>query len=88
MLAAGYLYHVTAGGDSVAFDVGLYVLLMGAGFLLAAVFNRPGRPAADGFAPAAHHRPGRSHAPVYLPAADHVLFTDLSGANTWQVIPY
>ena len=35
MLAAGYLYHVTAGGDSVAFDVGLYVLLMGAGFLLA-----------------------------------------------------
>lgn len=88
MLTAGYLYHVTAGGDSVAFDVGLYVLLIGAGFLLAAVFNRP----------AVRQR---TEVLLFLTIAlgvamvlftflppDHVLFADLSGVNTWQVIPY
>ena len=88
MLAAGYLYHVTAGGDSVAFDVGLYVLLMGAGFLLAAVFNRPAvRQRTDLLLLLTIALGGAMILFTFLPP-DHVLFTDLSGANTWQVIPY
>lgn len=88
MLAVGYLYHVVAGGESLAFDIGLYVLLMGAGFVLAALFDRPAvcrrtdllilLTAALG---------GAMFLFTFLPP-DHILFADLSGVNTWQVIPY
>lgn len=88
MLAAGYLYHVTAGGESLAFDIGLYVLLMGAGFLLAAVFNRPVvRQRTDLLLLLTIALGGAMVIFTFLPP-DHVLFADLSGINTWQVIPY
>ena len=88
MMAAGYLYHVTAGGESLAFDIGLYVLLMGAGFLLAAVFNRPAvRQRTDLLLLLTIALGGAMVIFTFLPP-DHVLFADLSGVNTWQVIPY
>lgn len=85
MLAVGYVYHISLGGDSTVFDVGLYVVLMALGFWL------PGRLKVTA---------GRS-APIFflvvllgvvivlftfLPP-DHILFADLSGVNTWYTIP-
>ena len=88
MLAAGYLYHITAGGASLAFDIGLYVLLMGAGFLLPAAFDCPAvRQRTDLLLLLTVALGGAMALFTFLPP-DHVLFADLSGANTWQVIPY
>ncbi len=86
MLAAGYVYHISLGGDSVAVDVGIYVVLMALAFWL------PGRLKGSG---------GHS-APVFfltvllgvalvlftfLPPG-FLLFADLSGVRTWETIPY
>ncbi len=86
MLAAGYVYHISLGRDSVTFDIGLYVVLMAIGFWL------PGK---------LKDSAGRS-APVlfftvllgfcivlftFLPP-DNILFADLSGVHTWYTIPY
>lgn len=86
MLTAGYVYHISLGGDSVAFDIGLYIVLIAAGFWL------PGR---------LKNCAGHS-APVlfltvllgfcivlftFLPP-DHILFADLSAVHTWYTIPY
>ncbi len=86
MLVIGYVYHISLGGSSVAFDIGLYVVLMAIGFYL------PGR---------LNDTAGRS-APVFflvvllgvaivlftfLPP-DHILFSDLSEVHTWYTIPY
>jgi hypothetical protein len=85
LLAVGYVYHISLGGDSVVFDIGLYVVLMALGFWL------PGR--LSGVS-------GRS-APLlalvvllgagivlftFLPP-DRLLFADLSRVNTWYRIP-
>lgn len=40
MLGVGYFYHVTLRGDSRVFDIGFYVVLMGAAFLLPRLFWR------------------------------------------------
>lgn len=86
MLVAAYVYHISLGGSSTVFDIGLYVVLMAVGFYL------PGR---------LKENAGRS-APVFfllvlLGAAivlftflppDHILFSDLSGVHTWYTIPY
>ena len=34
MLAAGWLYHFTLGGEAMAVDIGIYVVVMALGFLL------------------------------------------------------
>lgn len=86
MLAAGYVYHISLGGDSMAFDIGLYVVLMALGFWL------PGR---------LKLTDGRSSPMFFLSVLlgvvivlftflppDHILFADLSGVNTWYTIPY
>ena len=85
LLIVGYVYHISLGGTSMAFDVGLYVILMALGFFL------PGRLKAT---------TGHS-APVFflvvllgvalilftfLPP-DNILFADLSGVHTWYTIP-
>ena len=88
MLAVGYLYHVTAGGDSVAFDIGLYVLLMGVGFLLAAAFNRPAVRQRTALLLLLTVALGGAMVLFTFLPPDHILFADLSGVNTWQVIPY
>ena len=86
MLIAGYVYHISLGGSSTVFDVGLYVVLMAIGFYL------PNR---------LKETTGRS-APVFflvvllgvaivlftfLPPV-HILFADLSEVHTWYTIPY
>ncbi len=85
MLAVGYVYHISLGGDSVAFDIGLYVILMALGFWLPEHLKVSN---------------GRS-SPVFFLAVllgavivlftflppDYILFADLSGVNTWYTIP-
>ena len=86
MLLVGYVYHISLGGTSMAFDIGLYVILMALGFWL------PGR---------LKSVPGSGTAVFFLVVLlgvalvlftflppDHVLFADLSGVNTWYTIPY
>lgn len=84
MLLLGYLYHVVLGGNSVWVDVGLYALLLAAGFCLPRRWSGP-------------FRGRRWDLPLFLtillgglvvlftflpPSA--VLFTDLSGAGAWR----
>lgn len=89
MLGAGWLYHMTLGGEALAVDMGIYVVLMAAGFLLTEVLCGT----------AEHPLLGTLSllAVLALSAAlvlftflppDHPLFLDLSGVNTWSTIPY
>ena len=86
MLVIGYVYHISLGGSSTVFDIGLYVALMAIGFFLPTRLNDTA---------------GRS-APVFflvvllgvaivlftfLPP-DHILFSDLSEVHTWYTIPF
>lgn len=88
MLAVGYLYHVSMAGDSLTFDICLYVLMMGLGFLLPNFLDR------DAIR-------GKSEAITFLILVlgciivlftflppDNILFADLSRTNTWNTIPY
>lgn len=86
MLLAGWCYHVVLGGEALAFDVCLYVLLMALVFFLPA------------FLPTAVER-WRSVLLLLVVALAvaillftvlppvGILFTDLSSANTWSQIP-
>lgn len=89
MLAAGYAYHVMLGGEALAVDVGLYVLLMAAGFVLPGLLYRTGE--GNGLRdPAVLLTLALAGALLiftFLPP-DHILFADLSGVNTWSTIPY
>lgn len=85
MLAVGYVYHISLGGDALIFDVGLYVILMALGFWLPGRLNN-----------AAGHSAPVFFLVVLLGAAivlftflppDHILFADLSGVHTWYTIP-
>ena len=90
MLATGYCYHIVLGLDSMVFDIGLFVVLMAAGFFLLPRL----------FAPLAG-KSGWSEVLWVLvvllggaillfgplPPAG-VLFADLSGAPTWATIPW
>ena len=88
MLAVGYLYHVALGGESLAFDIILYVLLMGGGFLLAGALDTPGlRERGDLPRLLALALGAAILLFTFLPP-DSILFADLSHANTWTTIPY
>lgn len=85
LLIAGYVYHISLGGTSMAFDIGLYVVLMALGFYLPGQLKRVCGHSAPVF-----------FLVVLLGVAlilftflppDHILFTDLSGVNTWYTIP-
>lgn len=87
MLLVGYIYHVILGGESPGFDIILYVALMALVLLLPTAL------------PSSRWA---AHAPVlvllaaalgvavvlftFLPPS-MILFTDLSGANTWSTLP-
>ena len=87
MLAVGYAYHVAAMGDSLAFDIALYVVLMGAGFVLPALLDRPAvRGRTDLLTLLALALGVAMVIFTFLPP-DNVLFADLSGVNTWARIP-
>lgn len=86
MLLVGYVYHISLGGGSVVFDVGLYVVLMAVGFWLPGKLKSPA---------------GRSAPLLFLTVLlgfcivlftflppDSILFADLSGVHTWYTIPY
>lgn len=88
MLAVGYVYHVTLSGGSLFFDVALYVLLMGGGFLLAVLLDVPGiRAKSDLLLLLAAALCAAIAIFTFLPP-DSVLFADLSRTNTWSTIPY
>ena len=86
MLVIGYVYHISLGGSSTVFDIGLYVALMAIGFFL------PGR-----LSETAGHSAPVFFLVVLLGVAiilftflppDHILFSDLSEVHTWYTIPY
>lgn len=89
MLGVGYVYHILLDGEALAVDMGLYVLLMTLGFLLPGGLHRTAD--AGGLRDLAALLVLVIAAAVvvftFLPP-DHVLFTDLSGVNTWSTIPY
>ena len=87
MLAVAYAYHVLLGGETVAVDIGLYVLLMLFGFWLAPRFSGA-------------FRGVRWQIPLVLTAVlgvllwvfalrppVGVLFEDLSAVRTWLRLP-
>lgn len=86
LLAAGYVYHICLNGESLIFDIGLYIALMAVGFWL------PGR-----LKGASSHRTGLAALTAALGGAillfsflppDHILFSDLSAVHTWYTILY
>lgn len=89
MLGFGWLYHMTMGGEALAVDIGLYVVLMAVGFLLPELLSDASE----------HPFVGTLSVLAVLALAaamilftflppDHPLFLDLSGVNTWSTIPY
>lgn len=87
MLALGYGYHVVLGGEVLAVDLGIYLLVMTLGFWLATRFSGP-------------FTGWKWAVPVVLTAGwgaailvftlwppANVLFTDLSAVRTWLQIP-
>lgn len=87
MLLAGYGYHIGLGGETLAFDLALYFLLLLFGFWFPRRFSGP------------FHAPlwklpilGVAVLLVLLvlftlSPPEGLLFTDLSGADTWSQIP-
>ena len=88
VLGLGWLYHITLGGDALWVDIVLYVLSIVAAFLLVPKLL-PAHPTGKGWEWAAYG--------VFLVGVllilftffppNHLLFTDLSGANTWTTLP-
>lgn len=89
MLGSGYVYHILLGGERLAIDLGIFVLIMVAGFLLPGVLHRVGDMplVRDGMVILALILASAIVIFTFLPP-DHVLFADLSGVNTWATIPY
>ncbi len=87
-LILGYGYHILLGGEAMAVDLIIYVLMMVLAFLLASCINSP----------AVYARADALSLLVLVVGCAVVLFTflppsgtifaDLSGAKTWATIPY
>lgn len=89
MLGLGWLYHMTLGGEALGMDIGLYVVLMAAGFLLPEVFSGASEhPLLGTLAFLAVLALGAAMVIFTFLPPDHPLFLDLSGVNTWSTIPY
>lgn len=87
MLGVGYCYHILLGGDSLAFDIALYVLVMALAFLLAALLDIPAvRKRSDLITLLTLALGCAILLFTFLPP-DAALFADLSGANTWSRLP-
>ena len=89
MLGAGWVYHMTLGGEALMVDIGIYVVLMAAGVLLPELLSGASEHSFLGTLSALAVL-ALSVALVlftFLPP-DHPLFLDLSGVNTWSTIPY
>jgi len=88
MLLTSYLYYVVWFGDNEAFGPVSFVLLMVLGFSLPSMIWRVAVMRwSDLVYPAVIVLAAALVLFTFLPP-DHVLFADLSGANTWEVIPW
>lgn len=87
MLAVGWLYHITLGGEALWVDLVLYVVLVVVEFAVPRFC--PAKPAGRLWDTVAFLSILLAVLLVlftFLPP-DHLLFVDLSGANTWAVLP-
>ena len=87
MLGAGYLYHIVLGGESFWPDLVLYLLLLLFGFWFPRRFSGP-------FEGVRWKLPLAGVLALLLlmvlftlSPPDHLLFVDLSGADTWSQLP-
>ena len=89
MLAVSYCYHFFFGGESVAFDIGLYAVMMGAGFLLPRLFAGLAGKGwwSEGLWVMVALFGGTILLFSFLPP-EIPLFTDLSAKRTWMSIPF
>ena len=89
MLAAGWLYHFTLGGEAMAVDIGIYVAVMALGFLLPqALEGSCEHPFWGTLAVLAVLALAAAMILFTFLPPDCPLFLDLSGVNTWSTIPY
>ena len=87
MLAGGYLYHITLSGESLLFDILLYVLSMAVCLLLPYFLDAPLWTQGQDLLVLLVVALGAALLLfTFLPPAG-LLFTDLSGANTWSQLP-
>lgn len=88
MLALGWIYYITLGGEAMWVDIVIYVAVMAAGFLLPGVLHPTGERAlwGDLGLVLVLVLAGLVVLFTFLPP-DHLLFQDLSGARTWATIP-
>lgn len=88
MLAVGYVYHIVMGGNSLAVDIILYVVMMALAFVLAnGALDRPGVRAKSDLLVLLVVALGCAMVLFTFLPPDMALFTDLSGTNTWARIP-
>lgn len=88
VLGLGYIHRIVLGGESAAVDVGIYVLMLALGFVLARMLDLPVvRSRAEALMLLALALGGAVVLFTFLPP-DGVLFMDLERASTWGSIPY
>ena len=87
MLGLAFWYHILLGGESMAADVCLYLLMMAGGFALPCFLQGPYEGRGWGLVgPLTVLLAGLIVLFTFWPP-DHILFLDLTGANTWSQIP-
>lgn len=87
-LVLGYGYHILMGGEAMAVDLIIYVLMMALAFLLASRMNSPAVYArADALSLLILAVGCAIVLFTFLPPSG-IIFADLSGAKTWVTIPY
>ena len=89
MLAAGWVYHVVLGGEALAVDVGIYVVLMALGFLFSELLDGTREYALVGTLAvlAVLALAAAMVLFTFLPP-EHPLFLERAVVNTWSTIPY
>ncbi len=88
MLIFGYIYHIMMEGRAFAVDIGLYLFLLAACFLLPQSFHPPFTGLRWALVPPLTVLVGLAIVLFSIFPPVHILFLDLSGVNTWSTIPY
>lgn len=84
MLVLGYGYHVLLGGEAMWVDIAIYVVVMALGFWLPTRFSGPFSGVKWALPAVAVIVLGILIGVFTLWPPEHILFIDLSGANTWS----